>query len=83
MITLTRGRPLGPILRNLRLDAGLTLDQLADGTHLTRSGISKRENRPSCTVGALVDHSRALGFDVALVPARHPHARPTGTGWPT
>lgn len=31
----------------------------------------------------MIDHAHVLGFDVALIPLRHPGARPTGTGWPT
>ncbi len=83
MIPLTRDLHVGPLLRHLRHRAGLSLRQLADRSHLSTSGIQKRERATSGYVGILIDHAQALGFDVALIPARHAGARPTGTGWPT
>jgi len=81
-IPITRHQNLGALLRRLRHQAGLSLDQLAAITHVSKSGLTKREQRGGITVGALVDHARHLGYDVALVPQRRPGVRETGTGWP-
>lgn len=81
-IPLTAGRHIGPLLRQLRQDAGLTLRQLSTRTHLSISGISKREQAHAGYVDIFVEHTRALGYGVALIPERHPGARETGTGWP-
>jgi transcriptional regulator with XRE-family HTH domain len=82
MITLTSDHQIGPVLRKLRLDAGLTMRQLGARAHMSTSGIAKREHARAGYVGILIGHAGALGFDVALVPLRHPGARNTGTGWP-
>ncbi len=83
-IRITSGLHVGGLIRRLRHDAGLTLDQLARRVHVTRNAASKRELRsPSLAVAVLVDTAHVLGYDLALIPKRHPGARPTGTGWPT
>lgn len=82
MIRLTSDRRLGTLLRLLRTDAGLTIRDLAAKTQSSPTGICRRENRNGITAWGLIDHARALGFDVALIPARHRGGRPTGTGWP-
>jgi transcriptional regulator with XRE-family HTH domain len=82
MIPLTTEREIGPLLRRLRLDAGLTMRQLAARTHVSRSGISKREQRHAGYLGIIVGTVNALDYDVVLQKRRHPNARPTGTGWP-
>ncbi len=81
MITLTARSKLGPLMRTLRQRSGLSLNQVAARTHLSRSAISKREHARPGYVAALVDHFHALGYDVALVPTRGV-GRQTGTGWP-
>lgn len=83
MITLDHQRHIGTILRGLRHDAGLTLRDVGHRAHVSKSGVSKRETNNGITAGALIDHAQVLGYAVALVPQRHPGARPTGTGWPT
>jgi transcriptional regulator with XRE-family HTH domain len=67
-IPLTRASDLGRLLRELRHRAGLSQNALAVRAHVTKSGLSAREQRSGMTVGALVDHARALGYDVALIP---------------
>lgn len=83
MITLTPGLPVGPTLARLRAAAGLSTRRLAAAAHISPNGVLKREKSNPGYIDMFVEHVGALGFDVALVPARHPHARPTGTGWPT
>lgn len=68
MITLNHQRHIGAILRDLRHDAGLTLRELGDRAHVSKSGISKRETNSGITAGALIDHAHALGYDLALIP---------------
>jgi len=82
VITLTSEREIGPTLHKLRLDAGLTLRQVARAAHISANGVHKREVSRAGYLGMLVEHVGVLGYTVALVPARHPGARPTGTGWP-
>jgi transcriptional regulator with XRE-family HTH domain len=77
VIPLTAERDIGPLLRRLRLDAGLAVRDLADRAHVSKSGISKREHRPGMTTAGLIHHLDALGYELAVVAAR-----PTGTGWP-
>lgn len=81
-IHLTRHHHLGALLRGLRRNSGLTLRQLAAITHVSPSGVHKREASDGITAAGLIDHAHALGYAVALVPQRHPGARETGTGWP-
>lgn len=83
MIVIASEREIGPTLRRLRLDAGLSLRQVARLAHVSANGVQKREASRASYLGMLVEHVGALGYAVALVPARHPGARPTGTGWPT
>ena len=73
---LTQPRPvnlpragLGTFLRRLRHEAGLTLDQVAALTHITRKGVCNRELHGSALpAAALVEHLAALGYDLALIP---------------
>jgi transcriptional regulator with XRE-family HTH domain len=82
VIPLTTDRQIGPTLRELRHNAGLSLRQLSQLASLSASGIQKRERSTAGYVGILIEHVRPLGYAVALIPQRHPGARPTGTGWP-
>jgi hypothetical protein len=81
-IPLTNDRAIGPTLRTLRHNAGLSLRQLGIRARLSPSGIQKREQRPGASIGVLIDHIRPLGYTLALVPATSPKRRDTGTGWP-
>jgi hypothetical protein len=70
-IRITSGRRLGDLLRRMRLDAGLTLDQLGHRAHVSRSGVSKRELATrALSVGAFVETANALGYDVQLTRRR-------------
>lgn len=69
MIIIQRDTHVGPVLRTLRTDAGLSTRDLAAVAHISKSGVAKRETQPGGTVGALIDHAAALGYAVALVPA--------------
>ena len=82
MITLTAERQIGPTLRKLRYEAGLTVRQVARIAHLSINGIHHREQSHAGYIGMFVEHVSALGHTVVIVPQRHPGARPTGTGWP-
>ncbi len=66
-------RHIGNLLRELRERAGLSQLALTRRAHITKSGISARESRSSMTVGALVEHARALGYDLALIPREDSH----------
>jgi transcriptional regulator with XRE-family HTH domain len=81
-IPLLSDRQIGPTLRTLRHNAGLSLRQLGLRTRLSPSAIQKRERSAAGYVGILIEHVRPLGYTVALIPQRHPGARDTGTGWP-
>lgn len=83
MITLTAPRQIGPALRRIRKQCGITVNQLVVGSFLTRSCVYRRESTGAISSASLIDHAHVLGFDLALIPQRHPGARPTGTGWPT
>lgn len=65
---------LGLILRELRHRAGLSQHRLAALANVTKSGLAAREQRSGMTVGALVDHVRPLGYEVALIRCRRPAA---------
>jgi transcriptional regulator with XRE-family HTH domain len=80
VITLTNDRELGQMLRRLRHDAGLSLNDLAPLCHVSKGGLSKREiDSRAMTAGALIETARALGYAVALVPSRRDHAADTVT----
>ncbi len=84
MITLTNQRHAGLILRHLRTRQQLTTRALAARLFVRHTTVSNREiGARDITLQALIDMAYCLGFDVALIPARHAGARPTGTGWPT
>lgn len=69
IVVLARDSVVGPILRSLREDAGLSTRQVAALAHVSKSGVAKRETSNGGTIGALIDHAAALGYIVALVPA--------------
>jgi transcriptional regulator with XRE-family HTH domain len=77
VIDLTNDRELGPLIRRLRHDAGLSLVQLAKRVHLSKGGQSKREiDSRAMTAGALIETAHALGYRVVLQPAVTPAAHP-------
>ena len=82
MIPLINDRQIGPLLRTLRHNAGLSIRQLSIRTRISPSAIQKREQRTAGYVGILIEHVRPLGYAVALVPQPRSNARDTGTGWP-
>jgi hypothetical protein len=65
---LTDRRNIAHTLWRLRGDTGMSLDGLANRLGLSRSGICKREHDGRIPASALVDHARALGYALALVP---------------
>lgn len=74
-IRISHSSNLGALLRHLRHEAGLSQRDLAATAHVTKSGLAAREQRSGMTAGALIDHARALGYDVALLPALTPDRR--------
>jgi hypothetical protein len=66
-IRITHSHNLGHLMRDLRHHAGLSQRGLATLANVTKSGLSAREQRSGMTVGAFIDHARALGYDVALI----------------
>jgi transcriptional regulator with XRE-family HTH domain len=79
---LTSDRQIGPTLRRLRLDAGLSIRQLARRAYISPNGVHKREASHAGYLEMFAQHVGALGYTVALVPTPRPGVRPTGTGWP-
>ena len=83
MITIPSERYAARLFKHLREQLGLTRRELAARLFVTGTTVAKREQgQHGYATDALIDTAHVLGFDVALVPARHPGARPTGTGWP-
>lgn len=83
MITIVSERYAARLFRHLREQLGLTRRELAARLYVTGTTVAKRENgEHGYATDALIDTAHVLGFDLALVPSRHPGARPTGTGWP-
>lgn len=61
-------RHLGPLLRRLRQDAGLTQEQLGQRVNVTNRAVCARELHPNAmTAGALIETLDALGYDVVAV----------------
>ena len=62
-------RQLGPLLRALRRQAGLTQADVAGQLGVTRQAVSELENRPeSGTFGRLMKLCAVLGVELALQP---------------
>ena len=66
--TLTNRRSLAHTLWRIRTDAGMSPDGLAVRLGMSRSGVCKREHDGRIPASALIDHARALGYDLALIP---------------
>lgn len=83
MITIISERYAARLFRHLREQRRLTRRELAARLFVSNVTVSNREHGVrGYATDALIDTAHVLGFDVALVPSRHPGARPTGTGWP-
>ena len=83
MITIDDQRHAGRVLRYLRRCRSLTQRQLAALLFIRHTTIGNRElGDRDISAHAPIDTARVLGYRVALIPARHAGARPTGTGWP-
>lgn len=83
MITILSERHAARLLRHLREQLGLSRRTLGARLFVNAATVANREHGVrGIATDALIDMAHVLGFDVALVPARHPGARPTGTGWP-
>lgn len=81
MIVIDR-RHLAAEFRRMRLNRKLTQHDLAQRLYVHQHTISVRENHARLDLAAIIDTAAVFGYDLALVPSRHPGARPTGTGWP-
>jgi transcriptional regulator with XRE-family HTH domain len=84
VITIRNSQHLARVLRHLRENAGITRRDLASRLFVTARTIAYREHGThSWDTDSTIDTANIFGFEVALVPARRPGVRPTGTGWPT
>jgi len=83
VITIRNSQHLARLLRHLRETAGITRRDLATRLFVSQTTVANREqHQRGVASDALVDHAHALGYQVALIPARRRGVRPTGTGWP-
>lgn len=83
MITILSERHAARLFQHLRQQLKLTRRDLGGRLFVTGTTVAKRERgEHGIATDALIDTAYVLGFDLALIPARHPGARPTGTGWP-
>jgi transcriptional regulator with XRE-family HTH domain len=82
VIVLNR-QHLRTAFRGMRLNRRLSQAQLAQRLHVSTKAISYRESgRHQLDLDVVLETAREFGYDVALLPARSPRRRPTGTGWP-
>jgi transcriptional regulator with XRE-family HTH domain len=81
VIVLDR-RHLAASFRQMRINRKLTQRQLAERLHVTSKAVGYREGRALLDVDVVLETAAVFGYDLALIPKRHPDARPTGTGWP-
>lgn len=83
MITIRSRQHAAQVFKHLRLGQDMARTTLARQLYVSAKTVANREQGVSgLTTEALIDTAHVLGFGVALVPLRHPGARPTGTGWP-
>lgn len=69
--------------REMRRNRKLSQSQLAAQLHLSKNAIVYRESgRFHMDIDAVLRTASVFGYNVALIPERHPGARDTGTGWP-
>lgn len=81
MIVIDR-RHLASAFREMRINRRLTQHQLAKRLFVHQHTVSERENHARFDLESTLRTAAEFGYDVALLPKRHPGARPTGTGWP-
>jgi transcriptional regulator with XRE-family HTH domain len=83
VIVLLGRRHAALVFRHLRAGHGLSRRDIAARLFVSPKTVANRER---CELGmstdVLLDMAHVFGFDVALMPKRHPGVRPTGTGWP-
>lgn len=83
MITIVNRRHAARVFRYLREARHLTRRDVADRLFVSAKTVANRERcELGMTAEVLLDTAHVFGYTVALVPQRHPGARPTGTGWP-
>jgi hypothetical protein len=83
VIAVISRRQLADVFRHLRLAHGIGVTELGRRVYADRGTIYDRESgRYGFHTEALIATAAVFGFDVALMPKRHPGVRPTGTGWP-
>lgn len=83
MITILSRRHAAQLFRHLRETRHLTRRAVADRLFVSAKTVANRERGElGMTTDVLLDTAHVFGYAVALVPQRHPGARPTGTGWP-
>jgi len=75
-------RHLAKSFKRMRLTRKLTQRELAERLYVHQHTISVRESHARLDLDAIIDTAHVFGYEVALVPQRHPGARSTGTGWP-
>lgn len=84
MITILSRRHAALVFRHLREQLDLSRRDVGARLFVSAKTVGDRERQVRTIVAdEAIDHAHVLGFDLALIPARHPGARPTGTGWPT
>jgi transcriptional regulator with XRE-family HTH domain len=83
MITILSERHASRLFRHFREQLKLSRRDLAARLFVSTGTLINRElGARGIPTDALIDTAHVLGFSVALIPQRHPGARPTGTGWP-
>jgi DNA-binding XRE family transcriptional regulator len=84
VITILNRRHAALLFRHLRDQLGLSRAEVARRLFMSRKTLMNRETGVRTLISdEAIGHAHVLGFDLALIPKRHPGARPTGTGWPT
>ena len=81
MIVIDR-RHLAAEFRRMRINRKLSQRELAERLFVHQHTVCSRELHARIDLDATLRTAAAFGYQVALIPARHPGARPTGTGWP-
>lgn len=83
VITIISRRHAALLFRHLRAQHGLSRAEVARRLFVSRKTLMNRETGVRTIISdEAIGHARVFGYDLALIPQRHPGARPTGTGWP-
>jgi hypothetical protein len=83
VIAVISRRQLADVFYHLRRAHGYGVAELGRRVYASSDTIHNREvGITGIHTDALIDTAAVFGFDVALMPKRHPGARSTGTGWP-